>query len=107
VGSIPHHSYFLPTSIYTFVGIGVDGSEALFAFIPVDGRIQANAKHKAATREATPEEFHLADVLKELTGTVTVTVTIDNAKKKLEGMPRAKKPLNTLWGLLNEPGLQR
>jgi hypothetical protein len=69
-----------------------------------DGRIQANAKHKSATREATPEEFHLADVLKELTG--TVTTTIDNAKKKLEGMPHAKKQLNPLWGLLNEPLFQ-
>ena len=31
-----------------------------------DGHIQANAKHKTATREATPEEFHLAEVLKEV-----------------------------------------
>jgi hypothetical protein len=69
-----------------------------------DGRIQANAKHKSATREATPEEFHLADVLKELTG--TVTTTIDGAKKKLEGMPHAKKQINPLWGLLNEPLFQ-
>jgi len=69
-----------------------------------DGRIQANAKHKSATREATPEEFHLADVLKELTG--TVTTTIDGAKKKIEGMPHAKKQLNPLWGLLNEPLFQ-
>ncbi|OIW32540.1 hypothetical protein CONLIGDRAFT_544691, partial [Coniochaeta ligniaria NRRL 30616] len=69
-----------------------------------DGRIQANAKHKSATREATPEEFHLADVLKELTG--TVTTTIENAKKKIEDMPHAKKQLNPLWGLLNEPLFQ-
>lgn len=69
-----------------------------------DGRIQANAKHKSATREASPEEFHLADVLKELTG--TVTTTIENAKKKIEDMPHAKKQLNPLWGLLNEPLFQ-
>jgi hypothetical protein len=31
-----------------------------------DGRIQANAKHKSASREATPEEHHLAEVLKEV-----------------------------------------
>jgi hypothetical protein len=69
-----------------------------------DGHIQANAKHKTASREATPEEYHLADVLKELTG--TVTETIDNAKKKIEDMPHAKKELNPLWGLLTEPLFQ-
>jgi hypothetical protein len=69
-----------------------------------DGRIQANAKHKSATREASPEEFHLADLLKELTG--TVTKTIEDAKKKIEGMPHAQKELNPLWGLLNEPLFQ-
>lgn len=31
-----------------------------------DGRIQRNAKQKSANREATPEEFHLADQLKEV-----------------------------------------
>jgi len=69
-----------------------------------DGRIQANAKHKTATRDATPEEYHLADILKELTG--TVTTCIDNAKKKIEGMPHAKKELSPLWGLLSEPLFQ-
>lgn len=69
-----------------------------------DGRIQANAKHKTATREATPEEFRLADVLKELTG--TVTKTIEDAKKMIEDMPHAKKELNPLWGLLTEPLFQ-
>ena len=66
-----------------------------------DGRIQTNAKYKAASREATPEEFHLAEQLKEMTGS-TVT-TIDNAKKKIAGMPHAKKELNPLWSLLAEP----
>jgi hypothetical protein len=69
-----------------------------------DGRIQARAKHRSATQEATPEELHLADVLKELTG--TVAQTIENAKRKLEGMPHAKKELNPLWGLLSEPLFQ-
>ncbi|KAI1864426.1 uncharacterized protein JN550_008983 [Neoarthrinium moseri] len=69
-----------------------------------DGRISANAKHKTAAREASPEEYHLADLLKELTG--TVTETIENAKRKLEDMNYAKKELNPLWGLLAEPLFQ-
>lgn len=69
-----------------------------------DGRISANAKHKTAAREATPEEYHLAEVLKDLTG--DVTQCIENAKRKLEDMPHAKKELNPLWGLLNEPLFQ-
>ncbi|KAL1841188.1 hypothetical protein VTJ49DRAFT_7357 [Mycothermus thermophilus] len=69
-----------------------------------DGRIAANAKHKTAAREATPEEYHLADVLKDLTG--DVTQCIDNARRKLEDMPHAKKELNPLWALLNEPLFQ-
>jgi hypothetical protein len=63
-----------------------------------DGRIAANAKHKTAAREATPEEYRLADALKDLAG--NVTTTIDNAKKKIAGMPHAKKELNPLWNLL-------
>jgi hypothetical protein len=66
-----------------------------------DGRIAANAQHKTASREATPEEYRLADVLKELAG--NVTQTIENAKKKIAGMPHAKKELNPLWNLLAEP----
>ncbi|KAI1494880.1 hypothetical protein F5X96DRAFT_676154 [Biscogniauxia mediterranea] len=69
-----------------------------------DGRISANAKYKTAAHEATPEEYRLADLLKELTG--TVTETIENAKRKLEDMPHAKKAINPLWGLLSEPLFQ-
>jgi len=69
-----------------------------------DGRIAAQAKGRAGTREATPEEYRLADLLKELT--TTVVTTIDNAKKKLQDMPHAKKKLNPLWGLLTEPLFQ-
>ncbi|KAK0662491.1 hypothetical protein QBC41DRAFT_307081 [Cercophora samala] len=69
-----------------------------------DGRISANAKHKTAAREATPEEYRLAELLKDLTG--DVTQCIENAKRKLEDMPHAKKELNPLWGLLNEPLFQ-
>lgn len=66
-----------------------------------DGRLQRNAKHKAATRDATPEEFHLSDMLKELTG--TVSVCIEDAKRKLESMPHAKDELSPLWALLANP----
>ncbi|KAF4466434.1 hypothetical protein FALBO_6700 [Fusarium albosuccineum] len=69
-----------------------------------DGRIQRNAKEKTAGGEATPEEAHLAELLKELTG--SVQTTIDNAKRKLEGMPHAKEKLNPLWALLAEPLFQ-
>ncbi|TGJ88606.1 hypothetical protein E0Z10_g151 [Xylaria hypoxylon] len=66
-----------------------------------DGRISAQAKHHTAGREATAEEYHLAELLKELTG--TVTETIENAKRKLENLPKAKKGINPLWALLSEP----
>jgi hypothetical protein len=66
-----------------------------------DGRIQRNAKHKSGTKEASPEEHHLAEMLKELTS--GVQETIDDAKNKIEGMPHAKEELNPLWGLLTEP----
>jgi hypothetical protein len=69
-----------------------------------DGRISAQAKHHTAGHEATPEEYHLAELLKELTG--TVTETIENAKRKLENLPKAKKGINPLWGLLSEPLFQ-
>ncbi|KAI1131147.1 hypothetical protein F5Y10DRAFT_262530 [Nemania abortiva] len=69
-----------------------------------DGRISAQAKHHSAGHEATPEEYHLAELLKELTG--TVTETIENAKRKLENLPKAKKGINPLWGLLSEPLFQ-
>ncbi|KAK8054578.1 hypothetical protein PG994_009645 [Apiospora phragmitis] len=69
-----------------------------------DGRIAGNAKGRAAAHEASPEEYQLAELLKELTG--TVTETIENAKRKLEDMQYAKKELNPLWGLLAEPLFQ-
>jgi hypothetical protein len=69
-----------------------------------DGRIAANAKQRASTREASPEEYRLADCLKELT--TTVVTTIDNAKKRIADMPHAKKKLNPLWALMTEPLFQ-
>jgi len=69
-----------------------------------DGRIAAQAKGRSETREATPEEYRLADLLKEIT--TSVVTTIDNAKKKIADMPHAKKKLNPLWALLTEPLFQ-
>ncbi|KAF2277405.1 uncharacterized protein EI97DRAFT_290206 [Westerdykella ornata] len=69
-----------------------------------DGRIASQAKGRSQTREATPEEYRLADALKEIT--TTVVTTIDNAKRKIADMPHAKKKLNPLWALLTEPLFQ-
>lgn len=69
-----------------------------------DGRIAAQAKGRAEGKEATPEEYRLADLLKEITS--SVVTTIDNAKKKISDMPHAKKKLNPLWALLTEPLFQ-
>ncbi|KAM0233446.1 hypothetical protein ACHAPO_007141 [Fusarium lateritium] len=69
-----------------------------------DGRIGRNAKQKTAAGEATPEEAHLANVLKELS--TEIQTCIDESKRKLEGMPHAKKEINPLWGLLAEPLFQ-
>jgi hypothetical protein len=82
-------------------GQALQDANGVIRGVDPDGRIQANAKHKTAGREAMPEEYRLADVLKELTG--SVTQTIDQAKKKIAGMPHAKKELKSLWGLLAEP----
>jgi len=41
-----------------------------------DGRIAANAKHKTAAREATPEEYRLAEVLKEVRSSIAIPVLI-------------------------------
>ena len=69
-----------------------------------DGRLQMQAKQRASEGEASPEEHKLAELVKQLTG--TVTETIDNAKRKIAGMPHASKELNPLWGLLSEPLFQ-
>lgn len=69
-----------------------------------DGRIAAQAKARAASHEATGEEYQLAELLKDLTS--RVVTTIDNARKRIADMPHAKKKLNPLWGLLSEPLFQ-
>ncbi|KAL4780592.1 hypothetical protein BJX76DRAFT_350856 [Aspergillus varians] len=84
-------------------GILQECNGAIRALDP-DGRIAATAKARAASHEASPEEYALADKLKELTN--SVVKTIENGKKKVNGMPKAKKELNPLWGLLSEPLFQ-
>ena len=69
-----------------------------------DGQIASTAKSHSSSREATPEEYELADLLKELTE--TVVTTIDNGRKMLEDMPHARKQINPLWALLSEPLFQ-
>jgi hypothetical protein len=69
-----------------------------------DGKIAAQAKGRAGTGEATPEEYRLAETLKELT--TTVVKCIDDAKKKLNDMPHAKKKLSPLWALMTQPLFQ-
>jgi hypothetical protein len=69
-----------------------------------DGRLASEARGRAAAREATPKEYRLAELLKELTS--SVVTTIDNAKRRISDMPHAKKKLNPLWSLLTEPLFQ-
>ena len=69
-----------------------------------DGHVASQAKARAASHEASPEEHTLADQLRELTE--TVTRTIDYGRSMIADMPHAKKELNPLWGLLSEPLFQ-
>ncbi|KAI2877984.1 hypothetical protein CBS76997_8665 [Aspergillus niger] len=76
---------------------------ALRALDP-DGHIAANAKARSASQEATPQEHHLAELLKDLTK--LVTETIERGKSLIADMPHAKKEINPLWALLSEPLFQ-
>ncbi|CAL5874350.1 uncharacterized protein PFLUO_LOCUS8646 [Penicillium psychrofluorescens] len=80
-----------------------EGKGALRALDP-DGQIAATAKARSVAHEATPEEYQLADQLKQLSQ--TVTTTIDNGRRRIADMPHAKKKLNPLWSLLSEPLFQ-
>lgn len=68
------------------------------------GQIAKTAQAKTSQRKASPEEYHLAELLSQLTG--EVTTTIDEAKKKIKNMPYAKKQLSPLWNILQSPLLQ-
>ncbi|KAJ5722274.1 hypothetical protein N7488_000309 [Penicillium malachiteum] len=76
---------------------------ALRALDP-DGQIAASAKARSISHEATPEEYRLADLLKQLSQ--TISTTIENARQRIADMPYAKKKLNPLWYLLSEPLFQ-
>ncbi|KAL4864253.1 hypothetical protein BDV12DRAFT_176476 [Aspergillus spectabilis] len=76
---------------------------ALRALDP-DGHIAETAKARSASREATPAEYQLAELLKELTQ--TVVETIDNGRRLIADMPHAKEKINPLWALLSEPLFQ-
>ncbi|OJJ32019.1 hypothetical protein ASPWEDRAFT_118028 [Aspergillus wentii DTO 134E9] len=69
-----------------------------------DGHIAATAKARAASHEASPEEYGLADQLKEMAD--FVMKTIENGRRLIADMPHAKKELNPLWALLSEPLFQ-
>ncbi|CEP19825.1 hypothetical protein [Parasitella parasitica] len=68
------------------------------------GRIAKQAQAKTSARQASPEEYHLADLLAQLSG--DISTTIDRAKKKVRSMPHAKKELSPLWNILQSPLLQ-
>ncbi|KAJ6114892.1 hypothetical protein N7486_000670 [Penicillium sp. IBT 16267x] len=69
-----------------------------------DGQIAASAKARSASHEATPEEYQLADLLKQLSQ--TISSTIEKGRRRLADMPHAKKKINPLWSLLTEPLFQ-
>jgi len=80
-----------------------EGKGALRALDP-DGQIAASAKARSASHEATPEEYQLADLLKQLSQ--TISTTIENGRRRIADMPHAKKKINPLWCLLSEPLFQ-
>ncbi|KAJ5668279.1 uncharacterized protein N7477_006849 [Penicillium maclennaniae] len=69
-----------------------------------DGQIAASAKARSVSRDATPEEYQLADLLKQLSQ--TISTTIENGRRRIADMPHAKKKINPLWYLLSEPLFQ-
>ncbi|CAO1633147.1 unnamed protein product [Parajaminaea phylloscopi] len=69
-----------------------------------DGSLAKRAQAKTAERKATPEEYRLSDLLKELTEKVETTV--DESKKRIQDMPKAKKDLGPLFSMLSDPLFQ-
>lgn len=69
-----------------------------------DGSIANNATRKTSDHDATKEEQHLAEALGKLTG--DVTNAIEEAKKKIAGMPKVEKDLGPLLEALSEPLFQ-
>jgi hypothetical protein len=69
-----------------------------------DGTIAQNASRKSQDHEASKEEQHLAESLAKLTG--DVTKTIENTRKKIANMPKAKSKLGPLLDILQDPLFQ-
>ncbi|RAH43120.1 DUF3659 domain-containing protein, partial [Aspergillus brunneoviolaceus CBS 621.78] len=85
-------------------GNGLQECKGALRALDPDGQIAAQAKARSASAEASPEEHHLAEVLKELTR--VVGETIERGKALIADMPHAKKKINPLWTLLSEPLVQ-
>ncbi|OKL61665.1 hypothetical protein UA08_02200 [Talaromyces atroroseus] len=85
-------------------GDGLQECKGALRALDPDGQVAARAKARSAMHEATPEEYQLADSLKELTK--TVVETIENGRRLIADMPHAKKKINPLWALLSEPLFQ-
>ncbi|GAB5585871.1 hypothetical protein Unana1_00771 [Umbelopsis nana] len=67
-------------------------------------KLLKTAQARSAERKAAPEKHCLAELFSNLTG--EVSKTIENAKKKIAGMPHAEEELRPLWDLLQNPLLQ-
>jgi hypothetical protein len=85
-------------------GNGLQECKGSLRALDPDGHIAATAKARSASHEATPAEYQLADLLKELTQ--TIVETIENGRQYISDMPHAKKKINPLWALLSEPLFQ-
>ncbi|KAJ5265077.1 hypothetical protein N7505_007870 [Penicillium chrysogenum] len=85
-------------------GNGLQECKGSLRALDPDGHIAATAKARSASHEATPEEYQLADLLKELTQ--TIVETIEKGREYISDMPHAKKKINPLWALLSEPLFQ-
>jgi hypothetical protein len=58
-----------------------------------DGRIQREAKQHSASREATPEEHHLVEQVKEMTRSVMQTVDYKQRRKFLARLMRRRSSI--------------
>ncbi|PYI31907.1 hypothetical protein BP00DRAFT_342798 [Aspergillus indologenus CBS 114.80] len=85
-------------------GNGLQECKGALRALDPDGQIAAQAKARSASQEASPEEHHLAELLKDLTR--VVGETIERGKALIADMPHAKKKINPLWTLLSEPLVQ-
>ena len=66
-------------------GNGLQECKGALRALDPDGQIAAQAKARSASAEASPEEHHLAEVLKELTR--VVGETIERGKALIADMP--------------------